>query len=239
MADAAMASVFGAVLAVCDRQGLIGRAMLAIDGVKLPSNASKYRSGTCTERAGRASKLAKETQRIAALEADALQLRAWLAAHPTDRHGPTGGERKSNLTDNDSAKMATGKGVIQGFTGVAAVDVAHQIIVEAPAFGTGAEQECLLPVVTALAPQRAADTLITADAGYHSEANLAALAAGSAMTSRAPPRIRRRCCSRWCWSRMPTASSAAGRSRRPVASTSRSSRCAATRRPTSRRLPTL
>ena len=52
--------------------------------------------------------------------------------------------------------MATGKGVIQGFTGVAAVDAAHQIIVEAQAFGTGTEQECLLPVVTALAPLRTA-----------------------------------------------------------------------------------
>ena len=31
---------------VCDRQGLLGREMFAIDGVKLPSNASKAKSGT-------------------------------------------------------------------------------------------------------------------------------------------------------------------------------------------------
>ena len=43
------AAVFAAVLAVCDRQGLIGRTMFAIDGVKLPSNASKHRSGTRAE----------------------------------------------------------------------------------------------------------------------------------------------------------------------------------------------
>ena len=36
-----IAHVFGAVPAVCDREGLIGREMFAIDGVKLPSNASK------------------------------------------------------------------------------------------------------------------------------------------------------------------------------------------------------
>ncbi len=36
-----IAPIFAAVLAVCDRQGLIGREMFAIDGVKLPSNASK------------------------------------------------------------------------------------------------------------------------------------------------------------------------------------------------------
>ncbi|BAH40538.1 hypothetical protein GAU_3496 [Gemmatimonas aurantiaca T-27] len=41
-----IAPIFAAVLAVCDRQGLIGREMFAIDGVKLPSNASKHRSGT-------------------------------------------------------------------------------------------------------------------------------------------------------------------------------------------------
>ena len=35
-----IARVFAAVLAVCNAQGLIGRKMFAIDGVKLPSNAS-------------------------------------------------------------------------------------------------------------------------------------------------------------------------------------------------------
>jgi transposase len=40
-----IAHVVAAVLAVCDQQGLIGREMFAIDGVKLPSNASKRRSG--------------------------------------------------------------------------------------------------------------------------------------------------------------------------------------------------
>ena len=196
-----IARVFAAVLAVCDREGLIGREMFAIDGVKLPSNASKQRSGTRADFAhGRPTKLeaaatamlerhratdalpvepdlaAKTVQRIARLERDAAQLRDWLAAHPTDRHGPKGTIRKSNRTDNESAKMATGKGVIQGYTGVAAVDAAHQIIVEAQAHGTGSEQEALLPVVTAVQPQLAPGTCITADAGYHSEANLEALA---------------------------------------------------------------
>ena len=196
-----IAHVFAAVLAVCDEQGLIGREMFAIDGVKLPSNASKQRSGTRADFARQATKLeaaatmmlarhratdllpvepalaVKAAQRIERLERDAVQLRAWLAAHPEDRRGVKGAIRKSNRTDNESAKMATGKGVIQGYTGVAAVDAAHQIIVEAQAHGTGSEQELLLPVVTALAPQLTAQSLITADAGYHSERNLTALAA--------------------------------------------------------------
>jgi hypothetical protein len=49
--------------------------------------------------------------------------------------------------------MATSKGVIQGYTGVAAVDDRHQIIVEAQAHGTGSEQELLVAVVKAMAPQ--------------------------------------------------------------------------------------
>jgi hypothetical protein len=46
-------------------------------------------------------------------------------------------EVKSNITDNDSAKMKTSKGTIQGYNGVAAVDKKHQIIIEAQAFGEG------------------------------------------------------------------------------------------------------
>lgn len=82
---------------------------------------------------------------------------------------------KSNRTDNDSAKMATSKGVIQGYCGVAAVDAKHQIIVEAQAHGTGSEQALLLPMIDATAPLRTDQTLITADAGYHSDANITAL----------------------------------------------------------------
>jgi hypothetical protein len=113
-----------------------------------------------------------------ALDRDvAAALRTWLAAHPEDRTGAKGTIRKSNRTDNASAKVATSKGVIQGYTGVAAVDAQHQIIVEAQAHGTGSEQELLLPMVKATAAYRNDQTLITADAGYHSDTNLTALAA--------------------------------------------------------------
>jgi transposase len=195
-----IAHVFAAVLAICDREGLIGREMFAIDGVKLPSNAAKRRSGTRADFARQATKMeaaaeamlarhreadgrpvepdlaAKARTRIARLTRDAAQMRDWLVANPDERRGPKGTIRKSNRTDNESAKMATGKGVIQGYTGVAAVDGKHQIIVEAQAHGTGSEQALLLPVVEALHPVRAAHTVITADAGYHSEANLRELA---------------------------------------------------------------
>ena len=51
-----IARVLAAVLAICDRQGLIGREMSAIDGVKLPSNAAKSRGGMRADFARRAAK---------------------------------------------------------------------------------------------------------------------------------------------------------------------------------------
>ena len=196
-----IAHVCGAVVAICDDEGLISHEMFAIDGVKLPSNASKGRSGTRADREHHATRLEAmargiverhraadalpveptraftEGKRIARLERDATQMRDWLAAHPDERRGPKGTVRQSNRTDNESAKMATSKGVIQGYTGVAAVDKANQIIVGAQAHGTGSEQEVLLSMVSEMAPVLTTDSLITADAGYHSEANLQALAA--------------------------------------------------------------
>jgi transposase len=41
----AMSKLFAQVLTLCDRLGLIGRELFAIDGAKLPSNASKAKSG--------------------------------------------------------------------------------------------------------------------------------------------------------------------------------------------------
>lgn len=118
----------------------------------------------------------QEAKKLAHLHKEAQQLREWLEKNKEDRKGAKGAVRLSNRTDNESAKMATSKGVIQGYTGVAAVDEKTQIIIEAQAHGTGSEQELLIPVVTATNAYRAKTTVIAADAGYHSEANLKILA---------------------------------------------------------------
>ena len=44
--DREITTVFRDVLLVCDEAGLIGKEMFAVDGVKLPSNASKEWSGS-------------------------------------------------------------------------------------------------------------------------------------------------------------------------------------------------
>lgn len=192
----AIGKIFAQVLTICERQGLIGRELLAIDGVKLPSNASKAKSGKrkdfvrqvdkmeraveqilAKQRAADASTAeagleAKAKRRLERLQAEAAKIREWLKDHPHDRKSAKGKPRLSNRTDNESAKMPTDKGVIQGYTGVAAVDEAHQIIVEAQAHGTGSEQELLLPLAEAVQPIAKDSTVVCADSGYHSEDNL-------------------------------------------------------------------
>ena len=190
--------LFTQVLLTCDRLGLIGRQMFAIDGVKLPSNASKERSGTHAELRHRADRLDKAArkmielhrsrddggedaageadrlQRIEALQKEAQATRDFLAREPR-RRNRKGVELKSNVTDNDSAKKATSKGVIQGYAAQAAVDASCQVIVAADVTGSGSEQSMLLPMIEQTAGVRLAHTVITADAGYHSNENLRAL----------------------------------------------------------------
>lgn len=192
--------LFTQVLMTCDAQGLIGRDLFAIDGVKLPSNASKERSGTHAELQHRAKRLDQAADKILALHQsadnttedtaldskrqtqldklrrEAARTREFLA-HATKRTNAKGQELKTNVTDPQSAKMATSKGVIQGYAAQAAVDAANQVIVAADVIGSGSEQSMLLPLVEQSRPLANAQTLYTADAGYHSDANLQALQA--------------------------------------------------------------
>ncbi len=201
--DDSIASVFRDVLMVCDAQGLIGHQMFAIDGVKLPSNASKECSGTRAEFEHKVKKIERavrrmlsmhrdedvhgeardgdqagrrrdEQQQIEVLRAQARKLRAWLAEHD-DKPGRTGKPRKSNITDNDSAKMLTGHGVIQGYVALASVDAKHQVVVQAEAAGES-EQSMLVDALDGIAgnlKKRAlAQATVLADSGFHSEANV-------------------------------------------------------------------
>jgi transposase len=197
----AVGKVFTQVLLICERQGLIGRQMFAIDGVKLPSNASKAKSGKRKDFLRQAAKMensveqliskhrdndaqdgdaqprARAQRQIERLSDEASKIREWLKEHPHERKSAKGKVRLSNRTDNESAKMATGKGVVQGYTGVAAVDEKHQVIVEAQAHGSGSEQELLELMLEPLSALRAPHTVLSADSGYHSKDNLERLEA--------------------------------------------------------------
>lgn len=187
--------LFSQVLMTCDAQGLIGRELFAIDGVKLPSNASKERSGTHEELLHRAERLDKAANkilelhlahdkqgneqalepkrqaRIEALRKEAARTRDFLASTQS-RLNRKGQELKTNVTDPDSAKMATSKGVIQGYAAQATVDSSNQVILAADVIGSGSEQAMLLPMIEQASPYRTTSTVVTADAGYHSDANV-------------------------------------------------------------------
>ncbi len=91
-------------------------------------------------------------------------------------------EVKSNITDNESAKMTTSKGTIQGYNGIAAVDKKHQIVIDAQVFGEGQEHHTLQPVLEDIEDRYKRlglnediykeDVFITADTGFANEANM-------------------------------------------------------------------
>jgi hypothetical protein len=88
------------------------------------------------------------------------------------------------MTDIDSAKMASSRGVIQGYNGVAVADAKHQIIVGAEALGHTSEAKALGPVMDEVKEnfRKLGDedinkeAKLTADSGFHSEASMKGLA---------------------------------------------------------------
>lgn len=78
----------------------------------------------------------QRTEREARDRRHITRLEEWLATHDKNI-GRRGTEIKSTVIDNDSARMATSHGVIQGANAQALVDDTHQIIVVAEAFGDG------------------------------------------------------------------------------------------------------
>jgi len=195
--EAEIVSLFRDVLLYCDALGLIGKEHFAIDGCKLPSMASKQWSGTHAELRHKQEKLEQaaramvgrhrerdareqegapsepEKQKLATYRAQIAKIKTFLAKTPPNL-GPSGQERKSNITDPESAKRATTHGVVQGYNGVAVVDERHQIVVHAEARGEGQENHLFAPMVMATqatlsavgcAPAVAAKAQFTADSG--------------------------------------------------------------------------
>ncbi|MDA3812322.1 MAG: transposase [Spirochaetaceae bacterium] len=83
--------------------------------------------------------------------------------------------------DNDSAKMSTGHGVLQGYNGIAAVDDKHQLIVFADAYGDINESGHLPEILEGIdesCKQSEIDNniykhvTITADTGFHNKKNM-------------------------------------------------------------------
>lgn len=199
----AIEKLFHRVLLICDTSGLIGKEHFAIDGCKLPTDASKQWSGKHSELKKKSEKMRsrakrilqkhmdsdssknaasgrinKEKQTIETLTKNADKIDAFL--RDNDKrigHSRSKAEVQSNITDNESCKMTTSKGTIQGMTCVTAADDKHQIIIATQAFGVGQEQITLQPMVEMIKENFTDDVfadgcVLTADTGYCSEDNL-------------------------------------------------------------------
>jgi transposase len=196
--------LFRMVLMVCWQEGLIAKHMFAVDGCKISSNCSKEWSGTregfekkkgklekqikfllgkhkmSDERQLDSKMKQKEQKAIVNLREKVKKISEWLDNND-DKRGTSGGIKQSNLTDNESAKMPSSHGVIQGYNGVAMSDAAHQVVVAAEAFGEGQEHGLLAPMIEATRQNFVAigekknvfeEAMLLADSGYHSEKNM-------------------------------------------------------------------
>ena len=167
--------LFRDVLLVCEEMNLLGGTMFALDGCKLPSNASKEWSGTFPELQKKKQKIEAKVaqlleeqmqtdreqgepsgprasgpsrqQQVEKLQKKAELMEKWLAENQP-KQGAAGRERQSNITDNDSATMMTSHGVVQGYNGQGLIDAKHQVIVHGEAFGNGQDHAHIPPMLT-------------------------------------------------------------------------------------------
>ena len=162
--------IFRDILLVCDRMNLLGGTMFALDGCKIPSNASKQWSGTVKDLKNKKEKIEKKVvklmdaqiaadrkaeegfdridrdKQIERLQKQADRIEKWLSQNEP-KIGKCGKELKSNITDNDSCKMKTSHGTIQGYNSQALVDGKNQVIVSAEALGNGQDYGNVPPVI--------------------------------------------------------------------------------------------
>ena len=198
--------LFRDILLVCEQEGLLGGTFFAIDGCKMASNASKEWSGKISELQTRKEKIefkikalvedhieldkeehavkeqmsASREKRIRRLQQQAEKIEKWLSENEK-KIGENRKELQSNVTDNDSAKMHTSHGTVQGYNGQAIVDSKHQVIVHGEAIGKGPDNDNLPPVVDGAKQNLQSigkprdyfeGKILTADSSYHSITNL-------------------------------------------------------------------
>lgn len=190
-------TLFCNVLLVCEELGLLEGTHFSLDGVKLSANVSKEWSGTFDELKHKRDKLQEKLQRVMAEHAQADKQPEVVVERQKKRerrfqqqverlneflkdrepkHGSDGKEIQSNAVDNESVKMPTSHGVIQGYNAQALVDSKHQVILAAEAFASQ-DHENLKPMLAGAKKNVAAigkdetyfqGKQLTADSNYHS-----------------------------------------------------------------------
>ena len=122
----------------------------------------------------------KWAARLKRLRRQAARIKDWLETHKP-KIGKQGKEIQSNVTDNESAKMSTAHGVLQGYNAQAVVDARYQVIIAAEVFGNGQDGDHLTAMVAGAKATMQAfghgedyfeGTIWLADSNYHSDGNL-------------------------------------------------------------------
>jgi len=205
--DMEIEPLFTRVLLVCEEEGLLGGTHFSLDGLKLSSNASKEWSGTFAdlkkkqdalerkvkevvrehrasdkkERGKGGSDRRHQEKRIKRLKQKADRIEKFLYENEP-KIGACGKEIQSNVTDNESAKMATSHGVLQGYNANAIVDEKNQVVLNAEAFGRGEVGSSMESMLDGAEEKLEAigwqdplkDKQLSADTGYYSVKNLEA-----------------------------------------------------------------
>ena len=193
--------LFTDVVLLCDKLGLIGKNMFAIDGCKISSNAAKEWSGKIEDYERRKKKMEEEIRKLLkkhkeldekkedlkeqierekkAIENYKRKIKKFsdFIKENDERISSSGTKVQSNISDPDSAKLKASTGEIkQGYNAIATVDDKHQIIVDARAIGTSNERDAVKPMMERVrevfGESNLAKTKLTADAGFSSEAVL-------------------------------------------------------------------
>ena len=190
-------TLFSNILLVCEELGLLDGTHFSLDGVKLSANVSKEWSGTIDELKHKRDKLQEKLQRVIAEHAQADKQPEVVVERQQKRErrfqlqverlnqfleeqkpklGRDGKEIQSNVIDNESVKMPTSHGVLQGYNAQALVDSKHQVILAAEAFASQ-DHENLKPMLAGAKKNVVAigkdetyfqGKQLTADSNYHS-----------------------------------------------------------------------
>jgi len=162
----ALSALFVQVLKLCEKAGLVKLGHVALDGTKMKALEAEARAAAEVRRKAEAE--AEEQRRQEGCKKPGKP-----AALPTDDPHP---KAQKNFTDPESRIMKTKDGFIQGYNGQAAVDGAAQVIVAHDLDAQQSDQHQLAPMTDAVTTNlgRKPEQL-SADAGYCSDDNLAAL----------------------------------------------------------------
>jgi IS5 family transposase len=114
------------------------------------------------------------------LKRSAERIEEFLATNKP-KEGCRGKEIQSNVTDNESGKLVSSHGVVQGYNANALVDQEHQVVVHAQVFGNSDDATSVKPMLAGAERNLKAagcgkeplkGKVITADTGYFSVDNL-------------------------------------------------------------------